>query len=591
MPIYTVKDNESGKTIKFQWNGDGQPTESDISEIIGASGSSSQESKPSLVKNAVEDVKDIVTGIADVAGKVANPIKTGIDVGRDAARVYDENESIMDSGRGAREVIGQGIIDPAKAAVGAVGESIMHPVETFQKRPVSTALDILGLVGGGASATARLAGKAGKIRVAPFAGKVDFGVVKAANDLGIDLPASAMSKSPAVNLIETYGAKGFFGENIVQKVEMAGNKLNEIADKVISETGKSPDLSSAGKAISDGTKKYRDNFLKVKEFLYKKAALPEGIKKPLVVVDPVETRKFVNVILKDKTNAEEILGKSTDIGYFKTLSDNVQGNISAKYLRSAIRELNSKIENFNDPVATGNKGTLKKLVASMSDDLDVAIKTQRPDLAEAIDRANAFYQEGIEKLNSSWGQKIEEFKEQPDKILPAIMNPSTSIEDIPKIFEVAGKESIPQIQSSVMNQLFEGSRNPATGNFRPQGLSAQLKRYGEDKLQAILSPEQFKTIKNVEEVAKGLGRGQKIAEGSQTAFIARMAVELGTVFVNPLLPLKALLGDAVFTKFIASKAGQKFLTEGFTFNNPLSKIPENAGRATTGLLAPGEMGQ
>ena len=44
-----------------------------------------------------------------------------------------------------------------------------------------------------------------------------------------------------------------------------------------------------------------------------------------------------------------------------------------------------KLQNFNDPIATGSKGELKALFASMSDDLDNAIKEQKPELGEAID--------------------------------------------------------------------------------------------------------------------------------------------------------------------------------------------------------------
>jgi len=51
--------------------------------------------------------------------------------------------------------------------------------------------------------------------------------------------------------------------------------------------------------------------------------------------------------------------------------------------------------------------------------------------------------------------------------------------------------------------------------------------------------------------------------GSQTAFLTRIMTEVGLVFVKPLTAAKMILGDAVFSKFISSKAGQKWLTEGY----------------------------
>ena len=61
-------------------------------------------------------------------------------------------------------------------------------------------------------------------KLATFASKVDPAVLETAKRLEIDLPASAISKSKVVNLLETIGGRGFFGTRIADKVENAYTK-------------------------------------------------------------------------------------------------------------------------------------------------------------------------------------------------------------------------------------------------------------------------------------------------------------------------------------------------------------------------------
>ena len=75
----------------------------------------------------------------------------------------------------------------------------------------------------------------------------------------------------------------------------------------------------------------------------------------------------------------------------------------------------------------------------------------------------------------------------------------------------------------------------------------------------------------MEEVAKSFAKAGKIAEGSQTAFFTRLGTQFATLAFNPLLGIKLFLGDAAFGKFIGSRAGQKFLTEGITLSGGVAE--------------------
>ncbi len=480
-------------------------------------------------------------------------------------------------------------------------------------------------------------------RIAPFAGKVDAEAVKAAQEAGLILPASAKSTSRVVPAVESIANKGFWGDRIIKKVDAAQMRLNNYADEIISQTGKAPDLSTAGKAIFDGAEKYRQSFIQIKNELYNKAIIPAKNMpgEPLITVNPEKTIDFLTTILNDKKRAATLLGKSTDLGYFQnlknkfsrkpTLPDNFYADkfkmytvsksdiikkaqvstnvnqfvnslideipnrkyleeaynltkktqVSARELHSAIKELNNKISNFNDPITTGNKASLKKLTSLMSEDLDNAIISQRPELSEALNKANDFYSQGIKKLNSAFGENIKKFGEmgQYDKIIPSIASNSLSVEDIPKIFEIIGKENVPHLQAAYLEELFRKSRS--NGNFTPQGITTQIKSFGGDeKLAALLSPEQFRAVKNIEIISKGLGKAEKVSSGSQTAFLVRIFAEVSTFTHNPIGAFKLLVGDMLFSKFVSSKIGQDILSEGITLSGRTGKSIQNVSVKT-----------
>lgn len=397
-------------------------------------------------------------------------------------------------------------------------------------------------------------------KIAPFAGKLDKPAIEAGRKLGIDLPASAKTTSMPVALTESFVSKGPFGERMSNKIENVYNQMVKISDDAIAKTGSASDLGSAGEAISRGADKFRERFFNVKEILYDRADFISKARN--IVVKPKESLEFVNEILMNKRSAYKVLGSASDIRYFGFLKNKLQRTtVKANEIRAAIQELNKKIGNINDPVATGNKAELGKIATLLSNELDNAVVIQAPELAQDIGRANKFYKLGLNELNSHFGKKIFALKEQPDKILPAIINKSTSGNDIKRIYRLIGRENVPSVQSAFLEQFFLGAKNPQ-GLFTPNGISNQITKFGRDKLNRILTPEQVEKISNLDTVAKAMGRSGKITGGSQTAFLSRLAIELGPLFVNPAASLKLIAADLAASRFISSPTGQRFLSTG-----------------------------
>ena len=568
--------------------------------------------------------------VSDIFSVVGHPIKT---LG-----------GLFSVGRGGlSSAVGQGQdFEADVAGFDAVKDFFVErygTVEAAQKTayedPIGFALDVTSVLGGGGSlvrtagrvsklpavartgslisetastidplaATTRAVGRGleiigGKIKIAPFASKVDKGVQEAAQRQGIELPASAQSRSRVVPVIESVEGKSLFGGRIPEMLDSANLRLNKIADDLVTQTGESGDLVITGQKIEKGANDFRTAWFEEKNKLYQ--AAEKQLKAQPLVIRPEQSLRLLRAVIAEKTLARAATPAVSDLKFFKEqlkLLENptkkvrqadgtikeVPTTLSVNQMRAAIKELNNRINSFSaDPVITGNRGLWKKLVTTMSEDLDTVIARNNPELGDALEKANQFYQDGLNRLNSSYGDKITSLAQQPDKILPAILNPQTSIEDIPRIFVLAGEDSTNAIRASTLKQIFDKAKN-ADGQFTPQGLTREMNKLGDGKIQAILTPEQFSALSDLREITNSLGKVEKVLSGSQTAFIGRLIASLGGIFVNPMMALKFIIGDQVFSTFISSKAGQKFLLEGTQFTGQTGRNIQSSTEALRGI--------
>ena len=550
-----------------------------------------------------------------------------------------------------------------KAGAGGVAQGVLSGTNAaLQEGDINKRVGQTAAIAGIATGVLDFVGGIGGLitngrKLSPFASKVDTGVVNAAKRTGIDLPASALSKSRAVPLIETTMSKGIWGQSITDKVDDAFVKMNNIADDLVRGTGGATGKTEIGMNLVNGLDDYRTQFMSAKNALYSKAALPVGGKEILVNTD--ESLSFLRAILQDKEAAAKVLGSADDLALFKqvesalaknstgflddvvklTTSTNAvqgqkifeRGNIlteqyaqqvidgivkssqqrigaeaakqladdllqtvnpakttlieirkaamdlvptdqtSAKMLQSALKQVNEWADwNGKAVVSTGSKGVFKKLATLMSNEMDEAIKTQNPRLFGDIQKANEFYANGIELLNSKFGMTINNLREVPDQIIETLVSPKTSVHDIPRLFELVGKGNIDDVQAGLLQKIFSKAR--PNGKFTATGLSRELNAFGADKLKAIFSPKQVQVLGDLSTISSALAKGESVAKGSQTAFISRLMIELGGLFVNPVAAVKALLGDAVLSKAITSPLGQQFLTTGLPLNIGIEKV-------------------
>lgn len=418
-----------------------------------------------------------------------------------------------------------------------------------------------GLAGAGGEALA--AGVGGLLR--PFARSVNPEATTAASRLGVTLPASAASDSKVVPLLESIASKGVGGGKVAARLETAQAGLVASADAAVKDASNLGSSSEVGRAVADGMAKFKADFLKTKGALYEAAALPEaGLK-----VDAAETRGLLDRIIADKTDAAKVLGDVPALGYFKTLRARLNRPIEANVLLNARKELTRRAANFNDPLATGNKGILKSVVATLDGELDGAIAKGRPDIAQKLAEADAFYKDGLSKINSSFGRSINRLAQtgQYDKISQAVANPRLSVEDITPMMKMVGPEGADGIRATVLSDLFAKAKTANGEGFQPLALAREIGKFGPERLEAMLAPDQYAKLKDLALVTASLQKGQKIAEGSQTAYVGRTGGYIAGALVNPLAAFKAFVGEVAFNKFIASNYGQRWLTSGLSLGS------------------------
>ncbi len=503
--IFEVTDPNTGAVLELE--GDSAPTEQELIDIFNTvSPQQEQQPRTNLLTDPIDTLKrsggEFLGGLKEA---VSHPIQTGKALGGLALGVGQKLIPGEQKHEAQANAIGEfykqryGSVEAAKttaledpvgflsdlsifitgggAAVAKTGK--IAKISKLAKAgqaigKVGAAVDPLGAVVKGAG-TAIKAGTKGRT-VGLGAKLADKATIAAAKELGIDLPASAQTASKVAPLAEAFVAKGLFGDKIVRKITAAHLKLANEADDIVKAVGATDDLASAGKAIFKGADDFRDNFFRTKNVLYERAM--EGNRGAKIIVKPSESLAFLDEILASKEAATKVLGKAEDINFFKTIQKNLgRGSIKGNEYRSAIQELNSKIKVISDPIATGNKAKLSKLATLMADELDEAIKVQNPNFGGALDEANKFFKEGIDQLNSSFGKKIFALKDQPDKILPAILNNRTSINDIPKIYKLIGKDNIPAVQGAFLEEYLL--------NQRIQQETLQLQAF-QDKLLSLI---------------------------------------------------------------------------------------------------------
>lgn len=413
---------------------------------------------------------------------------------------------------------------------------------------------------------------AGALRTAaaPLASKVNPAVVAAAERAGVEMPASALSESKAVPLLEAISAKGMAGAQTAGRYKNAFGDLTARAEHLVSRASKYATDTEIGKVVAQGLNDYKAAWQRTKNQLYREAEVPTRMKLFTTADDSV---KFLDDVLADKSAASRHVGApapgAEEFGRLRdALTKEVDGvrvpkDLQARDILAIKKQFVDPHTDFRSPVATADKAVYRKLGAMLEDQADAVIAKADPALAQKIAAAKAVYRDGLGKINSTYGKSIFRLAKEGkyDKIAESVMKASMSADDIPRIFEVVGAEGTDALRTAVLADIISGAKRGGEA-LTPKGLTMAMARYGDDKLAAILTPEQMQKLGDIRTLSASLEKGTRVMEGSQTAFVARAGGVLAAA-TKPEAYLRLLVADPAWSKFIGSRVGQKWLTTGF----------------------------
>ena len=451
--------------------------------------------------------------------------------------------------------------------------------------------------------------------------------IDAAAGIGVaaeELPIFAKTTSPISTTAEAVASKGLGGAKIWERMDNIYNKMNDTVDSLLK--GRQ-DATVIGVNISNAVDSFKNNFYKVKNDLYKEAIIPkakalpdeipgmENVKnftsavedpafaqwnktklpdgrirytkptKPLfdgknkpMVADTTKTRKLINSLIENEKQALIGYGKKTSLelqtyqGLGRGLANK---NLSTSDVYRTLQKLSGDIK-FGTTIKTGNNAKLSLIRETLDAEFLATLKVQRPDLAKALDAADNYYKEGVKKLNSGIIQAIVKNADRPDLIVKTLLPKLKSVEDVKLLVEVLGQKNMAELRKSILSEIFTEAKGVGGNNLKPLGISKQVKKFGEDKLEILLNPDQLKAVYDLEQISKMMGKSSKITGGSQTSFNLLSTVGGGSVATsltllfmgNPsgaILSLSPLMGTVAASKFINSNLGRKLMTEGFEF--------------------------
>lgn len=554
--------------------------------------------------NAENPYFDSSEQVADAAGqfyadRYSSPEQAWQTFNEDPVGVLLDASTVLTGGGSLATKVGTASKVSKAAKVGKVVSATGRAID-----PVGQLLNVPGKA-------IELAGQSrvGRALQKPFAGSYNAQIDDLAKQYGIDAPVSMTNRSNVLRQGEAIAQKSVFGSPVQKKIQATRDRIGQLSDDLTAREVRSTDLAGTGSDIKKGFSEFQDTFREQKSAMYE-AVTPEVSKSPGVFT---KTEQALQEILDSKsgslasgTNAayyQEILTKlrrggeaidDVDTGILDASgnpiirSQTTPSKLTIDNIRKTRTQVGEKLKNHNDPIATGDTASLKKLYAALSDDLDDSIRAVDPAAGQALDEANAYYRDTIQKINSRVGKNIE--NRNPEKLVDDLIKPNSET-DIALVREIVGEEAFGRLQTEFMQKIFNNSMKTVTdaqGN-RVQRLdyatlSKQLDRYGDPTLKKLLTPDQYQRLKNVQgeleridQLDRAFKSGTKAADGSQTGFLLDTGA-MGLLLHNPALLAQYVGSRYGMAKLFSTGAGANLLNRGIDVTTPVANTLQRASR-------------
>jgi hypothetical protein len=429
---------------------------------------------------------------------------------------------------------------------------------------------------------------------APFAKQFMGDVAEMAARQGVRLPASAMTKSNVVRTGEAIASKGFFGGSVGEISEQASKDIAKLGDDFVASMGGADDLLLAGKSIDEGAQTYRKAWQQTKAKLYNKASELIQARPKKEFIDVSEPVAVLENILKSKAMAGEVLEGGVNTSRLSTILKNLKNKkLSIGILESTSNELGQIIKD-GGLVKTGDEAALASVQKAIQNALESHVAKFAPEVAEALAKADKAYKTGIQLLDSNVGNQIDALADTPERIVDAIIKPNSE-SSVTQLLNLVGRgtkgaQRVANVKTAFAKRLLDSAKNQ-DGMFAGEKLGAAIKKYGRPTMEAVFGKDAAAQLDEIAKLSHAMTSGEKIAQGSQTAFIAKIGsvisgASAAVMSGRPDLALGIILGgagsDYAMMKLFATDAGRKLLLEGYKMQ--LERGIPNAAQGMTQMI-------
>lgn len=319
---------------------------------------------------------------------------------------------------------------------------------------------------------------------------------RAARDLGIDLPAAALTESKLTGLADQFvGKTPYFGNKLQKKYLNAENQTKDTLNKIYEDIGpaKTPEIESEIANLYDQVASNLPKDAKVKPTHLKNAI--DSIKIDTAVLSPGE---------KDLLNTLETLRTEIE---------------PASKLVSQYGPLKIPLQEFDVNKLIGTKKSLNSIIKW---DMDQGVKNQLRNIQKAAAKDIAEYG----KINPEWYQSFKE----ADSLFG----------------KVAKREKLEGLLSNK-------STNAATDNLSYNALSKAINSADKNALiKKQVTPEIYKKIQKLGTIAKAMAvKNRNVPNPSGTAITGAIGGYLGAFYTPE--AVTALVGTAGLTKLLTDK--------------------------------------
>jgi len=394
----------------------------------------------------------------------------------------------------------------------------------------------------------------------------------------VDLPLSARRPSGTTEIAEATAVRGLFGGDIAKKINTAFDRVNELQQNLRrTNAPETFETLATGKKVQSAFKKYVDDFTRQASQKYDN--IPSLDKVPATANS---THKFLKNTISSKLKSRV---KPRDLKFyedsFQTFFD--ADTLSAQDLRETLKAVGSRIDDNADIVAKSDMGALKKFYSVLEEDLertlsgkklpkskfpklnitDTRLGAKAPQLntkeiLKQIREADRFYKGNIKKIRSQIGRNITRL--DPEKVLESVVKPNNPT-GVKLLKDVLGDEGIEPIRESLVQKIVYESLDRTGELIDPIKLKNKINKYGYSTLEQLLDKKQFDNLKQILDQAEELAelkqlltKSQKVAQGSQTGFIAsNILAGGGLAILNPLNLIPYLGGQYTLAKIVGSE--------------------------------------